>query len=461
MSYDPAGFEPTSQQTKRGIRNMDLRIEFTDKEITPWGGMILMKEIIKRSGINEILQNIGLPTQNSNRGYNPVQLINNFWIGIWSGANRFEHLEVTRHDRVIQKMFGWKKMAGHKAFQRYFKKFGQADNQRIFTSLFSWFYNQIHFDNYTLDVDSTVVTRYGDQQGAKRGYNPRKPGRNSHHPLIAFISDIRMAVNFWLRSGNAHTMNNIYGFMEDTFERLNGKKIGLFRADSGFYDGNILKYLEDKGTNYIIAAKFYRPLKMLMAQKRIYTKLDDGIEIAEALHSRPGWDKERRFIIVRQEVSKRPKATGKQLRLFDEQEIYRNYRYSLFVANLSLPARMVWGLYRERSDAENRIKELKEDFGIDSFNVHDFFATEAALNWVIMAYNLMSLFRQAILNTPTDHRLKTLRYKLFGIGSYMTQHDNRRVLKLALAMKRRGWFMGLWEKTTHFHWPVVLSIAKS
>lgn len=439
---------------------MDLKIEFTDKEITPWGGMILMKEIIRRTGINEILQNIGLPVQHSNRGYSPVQLIITFWVSVLSGANRYEHLEVTRHDRVIRKMFGWKKMAGHKSFQRYFKKFGQADNQRVFTSLFSWFYHQMHFDNYTLDVDSTIVTRYGDQQGAKKGYNPRKPGRNSHHPLIAFIGELRMAVNFWLRSGNTHTTNNIYGFMENTFERLRGKRIGLLRADSGFYDGKILEYLEDRTTNYIIAAKFYRPLKLAMARTKTYLTLDDGIEIAETLHKSPDWDRQRRFIIVRQEISRRPKATGKQLRLFGEEEIYRNYRYSLFVTNLSLPAKAVWDLYRERSDAENRIKELKEDFGVDSFNVHDFFATEAALNWVIMAHNLMSLFRQAVLKTATDHRLKTFRYKLFGIGSYMTQHGNRRILKLALAMKRRSWFMGLWERTNLFHWPVILSVEK-
>lgn len=183
---------------------MDLTIEFTDKELTPWGGMILMKELIRRTGINEALKDLGLPGQHSNRGYNPIQLINNFWISLRSGANRYEHLEVTRHDRVIQKMFDWKRMAGHKAFQRYFKKFGQADNQRVFTSLFSWFFQQIHFDNDTLDVDSTIVTRYGEQQGAKRGYNPKKPGRNSHHPLIAFIGELRMA-NFWLRSGDSHT----------------------------------------------------------------------------------------------------------------------------------------------------------------------------------------------------------------------------------------------------------------
>ena len=34
-------------------------------------------------------------------GYSPIQLIKNFWISLWSGANKFEHLEVTRQDKLI------------------------------------------------------------------------------------------------------------------------------------------------------------------------------------------------------------------------------------------------------------------------------------------------------------------------------------------------------------------------
>jgi hypothetical protein len=44
----------------------------------------------------------------------------------------------------------------------------------------------------TLDLDSSVMTRYGEQEGAKAGYNPKKPGRASHHPLIAFMAEMRM-----------------------------------------------------------------------------------------------------------------------------------------------------------------------------------------------------------------------------------------------------------------------------
>jgi hypothetical protein len=442
---------------------MDLKIEYTDKELTPWGGMVLMKQLLERTGINQVLRKIGIPIQGSNHGYDPIQLVNNFWIGLWSGASRYEHLEVTRQDHVIQKIFGWKKMAGHKAFQRYFKKFRQGENDRIFTELFQWYFEQLTFDNYTLDIDSTIMTRYGEQEGAKRGYNMKKPGRKSHHPLLAFLAEPRMAVNFWLRSGDAHTANNFYAFIENTFERLKGKTIGLLRADSGFYDQKILKFLENRrqAINYIIAVRFYHPVKRAIAQTASFLRVDDGIEIGETVYKGVGWERERRFIIVRQAIAVRPKASGKQLRLaFPDAETYQNYRYSCFVTNLTLPAKAVWDLYRNRADAENRIKELKEDFGVESFNVEDFYATEAALNFVIMGYNLMSLFRQTILQSPRQAQLKTLRYKIFAIGAYLTKNGNEKILKLSLAMKRRKWFDGLWATSGTFTWPYVVDNVK-
>jgi hypothetical protein len=240
---------------------------------------------------------------------------------------------------------------------------------------------------------------------------------------------------------------------------MEGKSIGLLRADSGFYDKKIFEYLEKgrlKAVNYIIAAKFYRPIKLAMAYQKTWLKLDEGIEIAEGSYQAEDWDSPRRIIMVRQEINKRPKAVGKQLRLFEESEIYKNYRYSCFITNLNQSAKMVYDLYRNRADAENRIKEIKHDFGAESFNMKSFWATEATLNFVMLAYNLMSLFRQAVLGTKVQHFMKTLRYKVFAIGGYMIKDGNKRILKLSLAMKRREWFMGLWGSTKLMSWPFVV-----
>jgi hypothetical protein len=119
-----------------------------------------------------------------------------------------------------------------------------------------------------------------------------------------------------------------------------------------------------------------------------------------------------------------------------------------------LPSQQIWTLYKQRADAENRIKELKYDFGFGSFNIASFYGTEAALNMVMLAYNLMSLFRQVILQEKTQANLSTLRYRIFAIGGYMIKEGNTRLLKLSLAMKRRAWFLGLWNKTSRFSMPV-------
>lgn len=99
-------------------------------------------------------------------------------------------------------------------------------------------------------------------------------------------------------------------------------------------------------------------------------------------------------------------ATGRQLRLFAAQRIYKNYRYSCYITSLDLSPHLVRDLYKKRADAENRIKEIKYDFGSGSFNMQGFFATEAALNVVMMAYNFISLFRQVILQPTVNHQPK-------------------------------------------------------
>jgi hypothetical protein len=122
---------------------------------------------------------------------------------------------------------------------------------------------------------------------------------------------------------------------------------------------------------------------------------------------------------------------------------------------MSLPPAELWRMYRHRAEAENKIKELKYDFGFDSFNLRSFYGTEAALSFVMFAYNLMSLFRHFILHSEIQRRLSTLRYNTFAIGSYLVRDGNQVILKMALTLKRRQWFIGLWEKSRAFSFPVT------
>ena len=79
---------------------MGFELRFTDKEITAWGGMALMKQMLDHLGFDAALASCGLPQPSSNRGYRPEQLLTQFMFSVRCGANRFEHGEVTRHDPV-------------------------------------------------------------------------------------------------------------------------------------------------------------------------------------------------------------------------------------------------------------------------------------------------------------------------------------------------------------------------
>lgn len=118
------------------------------------------------------------------------------------------------------------------------------------------------------------------------------------------------------------------------------------------------------------------------------------------------------MFVVRKNINKLKKATGRLL-LFDEQ--IQSYRYSLYVTNLDLPAEQIWEMYKQRGDAENRIKELKYDFALETFCFYNFCGTEAAFRSILMAYNLMALFRQVILKIKSQATLSTLPFKRFAL----------------------------------------------
>ena len=439
---------------------MDFDISYTSKEITPWGGMAFLKQMLQKTGFRALIEKSpDLPQPGSNRGHKTATIIEGFITSIWCGANRFLHTEVTRHDVALGKMFDWKNTPGQDAYKRFFGKFTQVKNNAVGQYFYSWIFDNFKFDNFTLDIDSSVMTRYGVQEGSKKGYNPSKKGRPSHHPLIAFIADVKLVANMWLRSGDTSSANNFLSFLEDTLSKLKNKTVSLIRLDSGFFQSDILDCLDGKPMDYVVAAKFTHPIQRLITAADNWVVLDTGIEICEQMYQSDSWKSQRRIVIVRQRIKDRPKSPGKQLSLFPEEEIYKNYRYSAYVTNLKLAPAEVWRLYRGRGDAENRIKELKYDFGFDSFNLKEFFPTEAALTFAMIAYNLMALFRTFVLQEKTQKTLATLRYRAFAIGAYFEKVNDKLVLKIALNKKRREWFTGLWNHSKVFEYPFIFSNA--
>lgn len=106
-------------------------------------------------------------------------------VSIWCGAARFTQADITRLDAALVRLFDWGKAAGLKAIVRLFQRFNQADCSRVQSSSFRWLFDKLHLNTITLDVDSTVLTRWGSQiQGGCKRLQPQTP-RQSQPPPAA------------------------------------------------------------------------------------------------------------------------------------------------------------------------------------------------------------------------------------------------------------------------------------
>lgn len=87
-------------------------------------------------------------------------------------------------------------------------------------------------------MDSKVRVRYGlKQAGAEVGYNPHKPGRPSHHLLVAFLLETGDLVGLHWRPGSAHTATGARDSIAELIEwlRAAGVEDLTVRVDKGFF----------------------------------------------------------------------------------------------------------------------------------------------------------------------------------------------------------------------------------
>ncbi len=64
---------------------------------------------------------------------------------------------------------------------------------------------------------------------------------------------------------------------------------------------------------------------------------------------------------------------------------------------------------------------------------------EAALRFIMITYNFMSLFRYIAVQNKILSSLRTVKSYCFALGFWISNHVNRKVLKISLLVKKRLW----------------------
>lgn len=403
-----------------------IGITFTEKPVTAFGGLALFVAFAQRIGLAAKLAETLPFVLTSPNATPPHQIVLAFFAGVLAGARRFAQLALLRADVPIRQLFGLRRFPSTATFTRFFRRFTQRTVTTTFEPLFIWCRDRLPArpQGYTLDLDSSVFERYGAQEGALKGYNPRKRGRPSHHPLFAVLAEARHIAHVWLRSGNAGVARGAIAFLAEVWALLAARvQITLVRADSGFFEEAILLALEAARVPYAIAARFTNPLQAAV-YRLTFRPFAPGLEVGELRYQAHRWTRARRLIVVREELAVRAAARGRELFHCP------GYRFHAVVTTLLGPPEAVWRTYNGRADTENRLKELKHAFGADGFCSQRFWATEAALRYICLLYNLLEEFQRS-LGAGARRTLATLRTTVFTCGAILGRVGHQAVLRLS------------------------------
>jgi len=403
------------------------RIEFSARNLTSNAGLLLLLEHASKNGIFDLIDH-DLVFENASTNKIKINHIKTMLCGNFIGIDKLERLKLLQSDPLVNEFAI--SIKEPETVSRFLGNFSYKTTQmlrEINFKLFRKLLRKSKLKSITIDIDSSVVNVEGHQEGAVKGYNPKKPGNRCYNLQFAFCDEIKAYLTGYVRSGDTYTANGTAEMIKEIMAHLRDEGLGItFRMDSGYFDEDILETIESFGCTYVIKGKEYPTLVAQVTDPSIvFVTGEEGRETAEITAALNTWDKARRFVVSR--VLKDEKDR-KQLSFLEGEE----YDYFFFVTNTELSSVEVVEFYEKRGNCENYIKEAKYDMAVGHLLLQSFWANEAIFQLMMMAYNLFLLFKIAFAKgTEYRQQIKTFRLKYIFLAGKIIRTARNVVMKLS------------------------------
>ncbi|SER99689.1 Transposase DDE domain group 1, partial [Pediococcus ethanolidurans] len=366
-----------------------LHISHTGGELSSDAGLVLIKEVIHKLDFADLAQKlVSFKDQRRYYQHSNVSLMEQLLLQKIAGYATDQVATSLRFDPIFKLLLDKPAIASQASISR----FWQRCDETTITSL--QVLNQTLLDrgrlttNQTeliIDVDSTHSDTFGNQESSDFNAHYQT---NGFHPLVAFDGQNEAFLAAQLRPGNVYTSKEIHSFLEPLLQHYQNSlpctEI-LVRGDSGFATPELYDTCEEHKAFYLVRLKANRRLRDLAEG---YVQIDDEqqwdqteIHYYSAKYQAGSWDQPRQIYI------KSTREAG---------ELLFNHEYVL--TNLTkLTPETAFELYQHRGQMENDIKEAKEGFFFDKTNSTGFIENHARMMLSVLAYNLVSLFKQLSL----------------------------------------------------------------
>lgn len=410
-----------------------VEAEFTDKEITSDGGLLLLREVNSIIGLTKsAAQHIPDERDSTRISHTIEEMLIQRLFGIALGYEDLNDHTQFRHDPAIKLSVNKNlSLASSSTLCRFENSIDYSTNFFLHKVKIDLFINS-HTKapkQIILDADPTDDAVHGNQENkAYHGYY----GHYCFLPLHVYCG--KQLLVSYLRPSNIDPAKHVAGIMRllVNYIRKHWPNVNIiFRADGGLCRDKLLRWFERNNINYILGysrnTRLASMTKGLVARASFdYEKTGEKQKLYDQVYySAHSWPGDDRKIIVKAEYGEQ----GKNIRFL--------------VTNMRGLPEKLYKFYCKRGDAENRIKEVKLDCYSDRTSCHAWNANQFRLILSSFAYILLESIRRLSLNETKfkNATCDTIRSKLLKIGAVITSSKRRIHIAIAECFVNRTAFM--------------------
>jgi len=419
------------KKLERKLKNILLDIEFENDNVTGFANFHLLETFKKSVDFNSIIKELFTLQKNPNSVFSAQDTLEFLIDSTALGYSRFEHTEALRFDPGYKDIKGIDRFPSEKVFRDFFSLFNVhylqqlcEINRRLIELRSRW----EGVKEVWLDIDSTTITLFGEQQGAHKRYNARYHGRPSLELMVCFINETNDLLYIEICPPQHTPKGEFKNFLATCQTLLPSNYVlkGL-RLDKGFFSESNIASVEQQHLAYVAKVPLYPNIRNYIEQidQQQWSQLNEYTSVTRKRLLLNNWQHDRYIDIRRIQIEK---DTG-QMMLADAV----CYRYEAVLSSeleQSPEANLNW--YDGRGKAETLILEIKEGFAVNQASQHELIRNSAYAFVKVISYNLFQFFKSIAL--PQSHqswRIQTVRRKLINLpGNILGRHRHRRV-KLA------------------------------
>lgn len=391
--------------------NSKIKINFDGGDLSSDSGLLLIKEFAHKLGFHHLVKKTFKTNDTADRYHKDDQNLCQLIYQILAGYFNDNDADELTNEPIFKSILEKSSLASQPTLSRFWNRMDETtllQFNEIIKSMRALAYKVKQPDMVLLDLDSTLLNTYGNQEGEGFNFHYKAHG---YHPILCYDALTGDLLKAELRDGTVYSCSGVTEFMKPLlteFLKDYGDTALYLRGDSGFATPDLFKQCETNGVSYAIRLKANKTLYSLasyaedtLAELTKDNLIDYAVFYDEFYYQAGSWDYPRRVVV----------KVEKPYNQF-------TYQHAFIVTNMDLAPEDILKYYCNRGRMENFIKECKNGFDFASTGSKSKTINANRLQLHVLAYNLFNFFRRLVLpKNMIKMQIDTIRLKLIKIAS--------------------------------------------